>query len=123
MVCTGPSVNVTAGVLQAAEAVAIPKAAVIADEEGLQPRFGVAPVIIIVGGLGAINHLTVLVTVAELPQASTAVNVLVCDALQLVVDILPSEEVIVMAPQPSVAVAEPSEASTLDGLQPSITSV
>ena len=77
LVCTGPSIKETAGVLQVAVAVAIPKAVVISAEEGLQPRLGVAPVIIIAGGLGAINQVTVLETVAELLQASTAVNVLV----------------------------------------------
>ena len=41
-----------------------------------------APVIIIVGGLGALVHVTVLEVVAVLPQASTAVNVLVCEEEQ-----------------------------------------
>ena len=111
MVDTAPSVKLTAGVPHAADAVAVPRAALISEAVGLQPRVGVAPVIVIVGGLGALVHVTVLVTVAELPQASTAVNVLVCDALQLVVDTVPSEEVIlVTGPQASVAVAEPRAA-------------
>jgi len=73
-----PSVNVTIGVLQAAVAVAEPRAAVISEAAGLQPSVTVAGIIIIAGGLGALNQVTVLVIVAELPQASTAVNVLVC---------------------------------------------
>ena len=123
--CTGPSVNVTDGVPQAAVAVAEPRAAVISEAEGLQPRVGTAPVIIIVGGLGALVQVTVLVIVAVLPQASTAVNVLVCEALQEVVDTVPSVDVIVAVLQPSVAVAEPSAAviSEAEGLQPSVTSV
>ena len=58
--CTGPSVTVTDGVPQAAVAVADPRAAVISAAEGLQPRVATAPVIIIVGGLGALVHVTVL---------------------------------------------------------------
>jgi hypothetical protein len=118
---TAPSVNATIGVPHAADAVAVPRAALISAAVGLQPSVGVAPVIVIVGGLGALVQVTVLVTVAELPQASTAVNVLVCEALQLVVDTAPSEEVIlVTAPQPSVAVAEPRAAviSAGKGLHP-----
>ena len=61
--------------------------------------------------------------VAVLPQASRAMNVLTCDLKHPLELMLPSVEVIVTAPQPSVAVAEPSEASILLGLQPSVTSV
>ena len=59
--------------------------------------------------------------VAVLPQASTAINVLVCEALHEVVVIVPSVDVIVVVLQPSVAVAEPSAAEIADevGLQPS----
>jgi hypothetical protein len=77
LVITGPSVNVTIGVLQAAVAVADPKAASIAAAEGLHPRVTEAGVILIVGGLGALSHVTVLIAVAELPQPSIAINVLV----------------------------------------------
>ena len=123
--CTGPSVTVTDGVPQAAVAVAEPKAALISAAEGLQPSVGVAPVIIIVGGLGAFVQVTVLVIVAELPQASVAINVLVSEALHDVVDTVPSVEVIVAVLQPSVAEAEPSAAviSAVKGLQPSGTSL
>ena len=120
MVDTAPSVNVTAGVPHAADAVAVPRAALISEAVGLQPSVVVAPVIVIVGAFGAFVQVTVLVTVAVIPQASIAVNVLVCDAEQLVVDTGPSEELIVGVPQPSVAVAEPSAAviSEACGLQP-----
>ena len=119
--CTAPSVNVTIGVLQAAVAVAEPRAAVISEAEGLQPRVTKAGVIIMVGALGALSQLTVLEVVAELPQPSMAVNILVCEEEQLLVDTAPSVNVIVAMLQPSVAVAEPSAAviSEAKGLQPS----
>ena len=121
---TAPSVNVTIGVLQAAVAVAEPRAAVISEAEGLQPRVTRAGVIIIVGGLGALSHVTVLVIVALLPQPSIAVNILVCEEEQLLVDTAPSVNVIVAVLQPSVAVADPRAAviSEVKGLQPSGTS-
>jgi hypothetical protein len=121
LVCTAPSVNVIIGVLQAAVAVAVPSAAVISEAEGLQPRVTEAGVIIIAGALGALSQVTVLVVVALLPQASIAVNVLVCEELHEVVDTAPSLNVIVGVPQPSVAVAVPSAAmiSEAEGLQPS----
>ena len=125
LVITGPSVNVTIGVLHAAVAVAEPSAAVISEAEGLQPRVTKAGVIIIVGGLGALNQVTVLDTVAELPHPSMAVNILVCEEEQVVVDTAPSVNITVGIPQPSVAVAEPSAAviSEAAGLQPSGTLV
>jgi hypothetical protein len=121
LVIIGPSVNVTTGIPHAAVAVAEPSAAVISAAEGLQPRVTEAGVIIIVGGLGALVHVTVLEVVAVLPQASIAVNVLVCEALQEVVDTAPSDEERVGVPQASVAVADPRAAliSEADGLQPS----
>jgi hypothetical protein len=121
LVITGPSVKVTIGMPHAAVAVAEPRAAVISEAEGLQPRVTEAGVIIIAGGLGALIQVTVLEVVAVLPQASRAVNVLVCEALQEVVDTAPSVDVIVGVPQPSVAVAEPRAAliSEADGLHPS----
>jgi hypothetical protein len=120
LVDIAPSVNATIGVPHAAEAVAVPRAALISEAVGLQPRVGVAPVIVIVGGLGALVHVTVLVMVAVLPHPSIAINVLVCEAEQLVVDTVPSVKVIVGVAQPSVAVAEPKAAviSEACGLQP-----
>ena len=50
-VTTGPSETVTAGVPQAAVAVAVPRAALISEAEGLQPSVGLAPVIVITGGV------------------------------------------------------------------------
>ena len=61
--------------------------------------------------------------VAELPQASEAVNVLTCDLKHPLVVIAPSLEVMVGVPQASVAVAVPSEVLRSVGLQPSVTLV
>ena len=60
--------------------------------------------------------------VAVLPQASTAINVLVCDAEQEEVAIAPSVNVIVAVLQPSEALAVPRDAaiSEAEGLQPSV---
>ena len=117
-----PSLDVRDALLQPSVAVAVPSAAVISEAEGLQPRVAVAPVIVITGGFLSATHVMVLEVVAVLPQASTAVNVLVCDALQVVVDIVPSIAVIVAVLQPSVAVAEPRAASIseAEGLQPRV---
>src|SRR4029077_3342935 len=122
VVTTGPSETITAGVLQAAVAVAEPRAALISEAEGLQPRVATAPVIIIVGGLGTLVHVTVVEAVAVLPQASMAVNVLVLEALHDVVAIAPSLDVIEAALQPSEAVAVPRAAliSEAEGLQPRV---
>jgi len=110
-VITGPSVTVTAGEPQAAEAVAEPRAASISAAEGLHARVSVVPVTVSVGGLGALVHVTVLEVVDVLPQPSTAVNVLVCVAEQEVVAIVPSVNDTVGVPQASVAVAVPRAAS------------
>ena len=121
-VITGPSETITAGVPHAAVAVADPKAAEISEAEGLQPRVATAPVIIIAGGLGILVQVTVVEAVAVLPQASTAENVLVREALHDVVDIVPSVDVMVGVLQPSVAVAVPRAAliSEAEGLQPRV---
>jgi hypothetical protein len=120
--CTSPSVTITAGVPQSAEAVADPKAAEISATDGLQPSVATAPVIMIVGGLGALVQVTVVEAVAVLPQASTAINVLVREAEQEVVVIVPSLNDSVGLPQASVAVAEPSAAVIADevGLHPRV---
>ena len=122
VVTTGPSETITAGVLQAAVAVAEPRAAVISEADGLQPSVATAPVIIIVGGLGTLVHVTVDEAVFVLPQASIAVNVLVLEALHDVVDIAPSLDDIVGVLQPSEAVAVPRAAAISEaaGLQPSV---
>jgi hypothetical protein len=66
-------------------------------------------------------HVTVRDVDEVLPQTSVAVNVLVCDPVQLVVEAAPSVEVIVTVPQASVAVAVPSEPEGLAGLHPNTT--
>src|SRR5262245_29348110 len=88
-VTTGPSVKLTAGTPQGAEAVAVPRAALISEAVGLHPSVVTLPVIVITGGLGALVHVTVEEAEAVLPQPSTAVNVLVCEAEQEVVEIAP----------------------------------
>ena len=122
VVVIGPSETITAGVLHAAVAVAEPRAAVISEADGLQPSVATAPVIIIVGGLGTLVHVTVVEAVAVLPQASMAVNVLVLEALHDVVVIAPSLDDIVGVLQPSEAVAVPRAAAISEaaGLQPSV---
>src|SRR6266496_2023741 len=81
---TAPSDNVTVGVPQASVAVADPNAASIAAEVGLHPRapFAGVPVAVIVGAVTSTVHVAVRDAVAPLPQASVAVNVLVCERLQ-----------------------------------------
>ena len=120
--CTGPSVTVTDGVPQAAVAVAEPSAAAISEAEGLQPSVATAPVIIMVGGLGTLVQVTVVEAVAVLPQPSTAVNVLVSEAEQEVVVIVPSLNDRVGLLQASEAVAVPRAAviSEAEGLQPRV---
>ena len=74
------------------------------------------------GGVTSEIHLTVRDVVEVLRQPSVAVNVLVLERLHPLLTTAPSEDVIVTAPQPSVAVAVPSEPSGLAGLQPRFTS-
>ena len=74
----------------------------------------------ITGAVRSSVQVTVLESVAVLPQASVAINVLVCDLLHDVLTIRPSVEVTVGVPHASVAVAEPSAALIAAGvgLQP-----
>jgi hypothetical protein len=118
---TGPSLDVTVGVPQASVAVAVPRAASIAADDGLHPGVNVVPVAVIVGGVLSLVHVTVLEAVAVLPQASVAVHVLVCDLAQVPLT-APSTGVSVNVPQASVAVALPNAASIAadDGLHPSV---
>jgi hypothetical protein len=76
---TAPSTGVSVNVPQASVAVALPRAASIAADDGLHPRVTVVPVAVITGGVAAADQVIVLDVVAVLPQASVAVNVLVCD--------------------------------------------
>ena len=63
---------------QASVAVAVPNAAAITADDGLQPKVP-AVVTVIVGGVRSLVHVTVDDAVAVLPQASVAVKVLVCE--------------------------------------------
>src|SRR4030095_15213823 len=105
-----PSEELTVGVPQPSVAVAAPSAALIAAAVGLQPGGSGVCVTVITGGVRSAVHVMVLVSVAVLPHASTAVNVLVCDLEQPVLFIIPSEELTVGVPHASVAVAAPSAA-------------
>ena len=80
---TVPSLGVdTVGVPQASVAVAVPKAPLISPGVGLQPRVLVVPPVVITGGVISDVQLTVRDAVEVLPQASVAVNVLVCEREQ-----------------------------------------
>src|SRR6188508_3119631 len=99
-----PSTTVIVVVLQPSVAVAEPRAAAISEAEGLQPRVVVVPVAVIDGPLRSRIQVTVEEAVAELPQPSEAVKVLVCEAEHEVVVTGPSETV-TDGLQPSVATA------------------
>jgi hypothetical protein len=92
---------------------------------GLQLCKAGAANIINPGGILSSVHVTVLAAVDVLPQPSLAVNVLVCEREQSVLDTDPSLDVIVGSPHASVAVAVPSAVvMALDeGLHPSGTVV
>jgi hypothetical protein len=77
VVVTGPSLCDTVGVPQASVAVAEPSAALISVAVELQPSNKLVPVAVIVGGVRSTTQLTILDTVALLPQPSIAVHVLV----------------------------------------------
>jgi hypothetical protein len=119
---TAPSVNVTVVVPQPSVAVAVPRAALISEAEGLHPSVLVVPVALITGAPWSTVHVTVEEAVAELPQPSDAINVLVRVALQLVVDTAPSVNDTDGVPQAAEAVAVPSAAliSEAEGLHPSV---
>ena len=101
-------------------AIAVPSALFMSFTEGLQPRVVVVPPVVIDGAILSADHVIVLDAVAVFPQASLAVNVLVCEREQLLLETLPSLELIVVLPQASAAVAVPSALfiSAADGLQP-----
>jgi hypothetical protein len=115
-------VNETVGVPQASVAVAVPKARSIAATEGLQPKVKLFPEVVMVGAVTSAVHVAVLNAVEVLPQASRAVNVLVCDRSQPVLETLPFEKETVGVPHPSVAVAVPNARSIAEaeGLQPRV---
>ncbi len=53
----------------------VPNAAMMSAAAGLQPKIGVAPVTVTVGGVTLVVHVLVTKAVATLPQASVAVMV------------------------------------------------
>ena len=113
MLVTAPVDTVTVGVPQASVAVALPNAASIAADVGLHPRapFAGVPVAVIVGAVTSTVQVAVLDVVDTLPQASVAVNVLVCARRQPSILTAPVDIVTVGVPQASVAVALPNAAS------------
>jgi hypothetical protein len=108
---------------QSSVAVAVPRAALMSDAEGLQPRVEVVPVAVITGAMWSSVQVTVRETgVAALPHASLTFQVRVCERAQPVLLTVPSEGVGVTGPQLSVAVAVPRAAlmSDAEGLQPRV---
>jgi len=72
---------VTVAVLQPSVAFALPNAASMTAEVGLQPSipFAGVPVAVMAGAVTSTVHVAVRDVVAVLPHASVAVNILVCD--------------------------------------------
>jgi hypothetical protein len=118
---TLPSLDPTVGVLQASVAVAVPNAPLISPADGLHPSVVVVPPDVSVGGVRSAIHVIVLDVVDVLPQPSFAVNFLVCVLVHVELYTFPSTAVIVVGPQPSVALADPSASliSLAAGLHPS----
>jgi len=112
-------------VLQPSLADADPKAAVISDEAGLHPNNTAVKLPLNTGGAGSDVQFAVLDIVVVLPQASVAVNVLICVNVHPDVLTAPSLCVIVGEPQASDAVAVPNAAliAVEVGLHPRITTV
>ena len=112
---------------QLSEAVAVPRAALIAASVGLQPKFELFgpgfPVGVITGGVKSTTHVMVRDVDAVFPQASVAFHVRVWVRLQPLTTTEPSDPFAgdgVTIPQLSVAVAVPRAALIIaaDGLQP-----
>jgi hypothetical protein len=118
---TAPSREVIVGVPHASVAVAEPREVLISA--GLHPSVTSVYVPANTGGVTSLVQFTVLVIVAELPQASTAVNVLTWERRQPLLVTAPSLCVTVGVPHASVAVAEPREVLISAGLHPSVTSL
>ena len=77
LLVTALSLAVGVPTLQLSVAVAVPRAALMSDAEGLQPRASVVPVAVITGDCASTVQVTVREAVDELLQASVAVKVLV----------------------------------------------
>ena len=122
LLTTEPSDDVIVVVPQASVADADPNAPVIAVEVGLHPSVTGVYVPVNTGEVTSSLHVTVLEMVDVLPHASIAVNVLVCDLLQVPLT-EPSDELIVGVAQASVAVAVPNAAviAVDEGLHPNAT--
>src|SRR5678815_4910166 len=107
---TAPSLGTSVGVPQRSVADAVPRAALICAVVGLHPGGKGVCVMVITGAVRSEVQLTVLVSVAILPQASVAVNVLVWDLAHPVEITAPSLGTRVGVPQRSVADAVPRAA-------------
>jgi hypothetical protein len=77
LLVTAPSEEFTVGVPHPSDADAVPRAAFISAAVGLHPSVVVAPPVVITGGVRSLVHVTLVEAVAELPQPSAALNVLV----------------------------------------------
>jgi hypothetical protein len=119
-IITVPSLNDTTGVPQLSVAEAVPSAALICAEVGLQPAFNVVPEAVISGAVVSTTQVMVRDVPDIFPQASVAVKVLVCVRLHPMEMIFPSLNDITGIPQLSVAEAVPSAALiwAAVGLQP-----
>ena len=118
--CIAPSATVALTGLQLSLANADPSAASMSPELGLQPRLSVVPVVVIPGRTWSTIQVTVRAADAKLPQASVAIQVLVCERSHANEMTGPSELVKVTVPQSPVAFAVPNAASIAEvlGLQP-----
>src|SRR4030095_11414232 len=119
---TLPSLEVTVGLPQASVAEAVPKAPFISPAEGLHPSVNEPPPVVRVGAVTSAVHVAVRDAVEVFPQASIALNVLVCEREQPSLVTLPSLEVTVGLPHASVAEAVPNAPfiSPAEGLHPSV---
>src|SRR5439155_6213515 len=121
LLVTALSLAVGVPTLQLSVAVAVPRAPLMSDAEGLQPRASVVPVAVITGACVSTVQVTVRETdAAGLPHASLTFQVRVCDRPHTLLVTALSLAVGVPTVQLSVAVAEPRAASmsAADGLQP-----
>jgi len=122
LLCSGPSTGEeTVAPAQPSVAVAEPSAASIAAVVGLHPRGVLLPEALIVGAVISTVHVTARNVVAVLPQASVAVNVLVWERRQPLLERAGVFAMTVGVLHPSVALALPNAASMSAevGLQPS----
>lgn len=111
LLTTGPSLDVKVVAPHPSDEVAEPRAAVISVAAGLHPNVRVVPFALIDGGILSSVQKTVLDAVAVKPQASIAVNVLVCEREHVLLTIVPSVNDKDGVEQTSVEVAVPSAAS------------